>query len=117
VVARQHRRGVAVAARPRPDDRAAPVGCLLESYVVEAEAGETSSCTSPLGDDVQVILKLVVEGPEEQGTGGLEAFVPDHVDLLRADAIIVADTGNAAVGHPAVLADDGLTALNTTRFR
>ena len=33
---------------------------------------------------------------------GLEAFVPDHADLLRADAIIVADTGNAAVGHPAV---------------
>src|SRR5215212_7501119 len=55
-----------------------------------------------LGDDLPVNLKLVVEGSEEQGTGGLEAFVPDHVDLLRADAIIVADTGNAAVGHPAV---------------
>jgi acetylornithine deacetylase/succinyl-diaminopimelate desuccinylase-like protein len=55
-----------------------------------------------LGDDVPVDLKLVVEGAEEQGTGGLEAFVPDHADLLRADAILVADTGNAAVGHPAV---------------
>jgi acetylornithine deacetylase/succinyl-diaminopimelate desuccinylase-like protein len=55
-----------------------------------------------LGDDLPVNLKLVVEGSEEQGTGGLEAFVPDHADLLRADAIIVADTGNAAVGHPAV---------------
>ena len=28
-----------------------------------------------LGDDVPVNLKLVVEGSEEQGTGGLEAFV------------------------------------------
>jgi acetylornithine deacetylase/succinyl-diaminopimelate desuccinylase-like protein len=55
-----------------------------------------------LGDDVPVNLKLVVEGSEEQGTGGLEAFVPEHADLLRADAIVVADTGNAAVGHPAV---------------
>ncbi len=54
-----------------------------------------------LGDDVPVNLKLVVEGSEEQGTGGLEAFVPDHADLLRADTILVCDTGNAAVGRPA----------------
>jgi acetylornithine deacetylase/succinyl-diaminopimelate desuccinylase-like protein len=54
-----------------------------------------------LGDDVPVNLKLVVEGSEEQGTGGLEAFVPPNADLLRADAILVADTGNAAVGVPA----------------
>jgi acetylornithine deacetylase/succinyl-diaminopimelate desuccinylase-like protein len=55
-----------------------------------------------LGDDVPVNLKLVVEGSEEQGTGGLENFVPKNVDLLRADMILVCDTGNAAVGHPAV---------------
>ena len=54
-----------------------------------------------LGEDVPVNLKLVVEGSEEQGTGGLEAFVVDNPDLLRADAILVCDTGNAAVGHPA----------------
>jgi acetylornithine deacetylase/succinyl-diaminopimelate desuccinylase-like protein len=54
-----------------------------------------------LGDDVPVDLKLVVEGSEEQGTGGLEAFVPENADLLRAKAILVCDTGNAAVGHPA----------------
>jgi len=54
-----------------------------------------------LGEQVGVNLKLVVEGSEEQGTGGLEAFVVDHADLLRADAILVCDTGNAAVGVPA----------------
>src|SRR6478735_5025892 len=54
-----------------------------------------------LGDDVPVNLKLVVEGSEEQGTGGLEAFVVENPDLLRADTILVCDTGNAAVGHPA----------------
>src|SRR5918995_4196823 len=54
-----------------------------------------------LGDDVRVNLKLVVEGSEEQGTGGLEDFVPRNADLLRADAILVCDTGNAAVGAPA----------------
>jgi cysteinylglycine-S-conjugate dipeptidase len=54
-----------------------------------------------LGDEIPVNLKLVVEGSEEQGTGGLENFVPGHADLLRADAILVCDTGNAAVGEPA----------------
>jgi cysteinylglycine-S-conjugate dipeptidase len=55
-----------------------------------------------LGDDVPAHLKLIVEGSEEQGTGGLEDFVPRHADLLRADVILVCDTGNAAVGAPAV---------------
>ena len=55
-----------------------------------------------LGDSLQLNLKLVVEGSEEQGTGGLEAFVPTHADLLRADVILVCDTGNAAVGRPVV---------------
>ena len=54
-----------------------------------------------LGDDIPVNLKLVVEGSEEQGTGGLEDFVLKNADLLRADAILVCDTGNAAVGRPA----------------
>jgi acetylornithine deacetylase/succinyl-diaminopimelate desuccinylase-like protein len=54
-----------------------------------------------LGEQVPVNLKLVVEGSEET-TGALEGFVPGHADLLRADAILVCDAGNAAVGHPAV---------------
>jgi acetylornithine deacetylase/succinyl-diaminopimelate desuccinylase-like protein len=54
-----------------------------------------------LGEGLTVNLKLVVEGSEEQGTGGLEAFVPEHAELLRADTILVCDTGNAAVGRPA----------------
>jgi cysteinylglycine-S-conjugate dipeptidase len=49
-----------------------------------------------------VNLKLVVEGSEEQGTGGLEDLVPRDPDLFRADTILVCDTGNAAVGRPAV---------------
>ncbi|NUP77636.1 MAG: dipeptidase [Nonomuraea sp.] len=53
-----------------------------------------------LGDDIPVSLRLVAEGSEEQGTGGLEQYVPRHPDVLRADAILVCDTGNAAVGVP-----------------
>lgn len=55
-----------------------------------------------LGEQLPVNLKFVVEGSEEQGTGGLEDFVPKNADLLRADTILVCDTGNAAVGVPAV---------------
>jgi len=54
-----------------------------------------------LGEEVPVNLKLVVEGSEET-TGALEDFVPGHADQLRADAILICDAGNAAVGHPAV---------------
>ena len=53
-----------------------------------------------LGADLPVGVKLIAEGSEEQGTGGLERFVPAHAELLRADTIIVADTGNFAVGVP-----------------
>jgi acetylornithine deacetylase/succinyl-diaminopimelate desuccinylase-like protein len=53
-----------------------------------------------LGDDVPITVKIVGEGSEEQGTGGLEDFVPRHPELLRADAILVCDTGNIAVGRP-----------------
>ena len=54
-----------------------------------------------LGKDVPVNLKLIVEGSEEQGTGGLEDFVQRNPEMLRADTVLVCDTGNAAVGEPA----------------
>jgi cysteinylglycine-S-conjugate dipeptidase len=53
-----------------------------------------------LDGDLPVGIKLIAEGSEEQGTGGLEAFVPSHPDLLHADSILVADCGNFAVGVP-----------------
>jgi acetylornithine deacetylase/succinyl-diaminopimelate desuccinylase-like protein len=49
-------------------------------------------------------VKIVGEGSEEQGTGGLEKFVPENTDLLKADAILVCDTGNVAVGVPTLTA-------------
>jgi cysteinylglycine-S-conjugate dipeptidase len=55
-----------------------------------------------LAGDLPVNIKIVGEGSEEQGTGGLEQFVPQNADLLRADAILVCDTGNFAVGVPSL---------------
>jgi acetylornithine deacetylase/succinyl-diaminopimelate desuccinylase-like protein len=53
-----------------------------------------------LQGELPVNLKIVGEGSEEQGTGGLEQFVRENPDLLRADAILVCDTGNVEVGLP-----------------
>jgi acetylornithine deacetylase/succinyl-diaminopimelate desuccinylase-like protein len=60
-------------------------------------------------------VKLISEGSEEQGTGGLEAFVPENADLLRADAILVVDTGNFAVGVPTLTSTlRGMTSVDVT---
>ncbi|MGW5572928.1 M20/M25/M40 family metallo-hydrolase [Nocardia thailandica] len=53
-----------------------------------------------IGPDFPIGITLVSEGSEEQGTGGLERFVEQNPDLLRADAILVCDSGNFAVGVP-----------------
>ena len=53
-----------------------------------------------LEGELPVNVKIIGEGSEELGDGGLEDFVPRHPDLLRADVILICDTGNAAVGVP-----------------
>jgi cysteinylglycine-S-conjugate dipeptidase len=55
-----------------------------------------------LGDDLPLTVKIAGEGSEEQGTGGMEAFVPANADLLRADVVLVCDSGNVAVGVPSL---------------
>ncbi|MFD0467160.1 M20/M25/M40 family metallo-hydrolase [Nonomuraea thailandensis] len=47
-------------------------------------------------------IKVIIEGQEEYAGDRLEAFVERNPDLLRADAIVVADTGNPRVGDPSV---------------
>jgi acetylornithine deacetylase/succinyl-diaminopimelate desuccinylase-like protein len=60
-------------------------------------------------------VKIICEGSEEQGTGGLEEFVPPNADLLRADAILVVDTGNFAVGVPTLTTTlRGMTSVDVT---
>ncbi|WP_133913022.1 dipeptidase [Streptomyces sp. NBC_00582] len=49
---------------------------------------------------VPVHVKVIVEGSEEQGTGGLERYAEQHPELLTADAIVIGDSGNFRVGLP-----------------
>ncbi|MET8697079.1 dipeptidase [Streptomyces bauhiniae] len=49
---------------------------------------------------VPVGIKVIAEGSEEQGTGGLERYAEAHPELLTADTIVIGDTGNFRVGLP-----------------
>ncbi|MGV9887609.1 M20/M25/M40 family metallo-hydrolase [Streptomyces sp. NPDC003395] len=51
---------------------------------------------------VPVNVKIIAEGSEEQGTGGLERYAEQHPELLAADAIVIGDAGNFRVGLPTV---------------
>ncbi|MFI1354256.1 dipeptidase [Streptomyces sp. NPDC020898] len=51
---------------------------------------------------VPVNVKVIAEGSEEMGTGGLERYAEDHPELLAADTIVIGDAGNFRVGLPTV---------------
>ncbi|GAA0478715.1 dipeptidase [Streptomyces stramineus] len=53
---------------------------------------------------VPVNVKVIVEGSEEQGTGGLQRYAEAHPELLASDAILIGDAGNFRVGLPTVTA-------------
>ncbi len=55
-----------------------------------------------LGDDGLggVGVRVIAEGSEEMGTGGLEQLVVERPELFAADLIIIADSGNVAAGRP-----------------
>ncbi|MFJ9348040.1 dipeptidase [Streptomyces sp. NPDC101237] len=51
---------------------------------------------------VPVHVKVIAEGSEEMGTGGLERYAEQHPDLLTADTIVIGDAGNFRLGLPTV---------------
>ncbi|MCX4750685.1 dipeptidase [Kitasatospora sp. NBC_01287] len=56
------------------------------------------------GQVLPVNLKVIIEGSEEQGTGGMEQYALAHPELLTADAIVIGDVGNFAAGLPTATA-------------
>jgi len=74
--------------RGSSDDKA---GILVHTGAIQA-----------LGDDLPVTVKVFVEGEEEIGSANLTGFLEDHGDLLAADVIVIADSGNWRIGVPAL---------------
>jgi acetylornithine deacetylase/succinyl-diaminopimelate desuccinylase-like protein len=54
------------------------------------------------GDDLPVGLVVFVEGEEEFGSESLEELLLQYRADLAADVIVIADSGNWDVGHPAL---------------
>jgi acetylornithine deacetylase/succinyl-diaminopimelate desuccinylase-like protein len=53
-----------------------------------------------LGADCRVGVKILIEGQEEIGCGSLDEFVARRPELVAADAIVIADSGNHSLGVP-----------------
>ena len=53
-----------------------------------------------LGADCPVGVKILIEGQEENGQGGMEGFVEANAELLKADVIVISDVGDYSLGVP-----------------
>ena len=54
------------------------------------------------GDDLPVSVTMFIEGEEEVGSETLPALLAAHQERLRADVIVIADSGNWDIGVPAL---------------
>lgn len=74
--------------RGAADDKA---GVVMHAAAIRAQQGEV-----PVG------VKVFVEGEEEVGSTNVEAFLDTYGNLLAADVVVVADSGNWRQGVPSL---------------
>lgn len=73
--------------------------------------------TEVLGDDLDLGIAMFVEGEEEYGSRSFARFLRDNSEALRADAIIVADSGNLDSHTPGLTVSLRGNARFTLRIR
>jgi acetylornithine deacetylase/succinyl-diaminopimelate desuccinylase-like protein len=54
------------------------------------------------GGDLPVGVVVFVEGEEEYGSDSLDTILASHLEELRSDVIVIADSGNWDIGQPAL---------------
>ena len=54
------------------------------------------------GGKLPLNVKLLIEGEEEIGSEHLDAFIAEHKEMLKADLVIVSDSGMYAKGVPSI---------------
>ena len=60
-------------------------------------------------------LKFIIEGEEESGSAGFAEILEKNKELLKCDAVIIADLGNFAKGVPSITTTlRGMSAVNVT---
>jgi succinyl-diaminopimelate desuccinylase len=85
------RRNGKLYARGATDDK----GQVL-THVKSAEAWITVEGRLPLN------LKFLIEGEEEVGSEQLEKFIPQHIEKLACDCVVISDSDQFAPGLPAI---------------
>ena len=69
-------------------------GAADDKAGVMAHIASLRAVSEVLGDDLELGVSLFIEGEEEYGSASFAQFLSDNADALRADAIVVADSGN-----------------------
>jgi len=77
-------------------------GAADDKAGVMVHIGALRALRAALGDDLDLGVALFVEGEEEAGSRSFAQFLSDNADALRADVIVVADSGNWDARTPAL---------------
>ncbi len=77
-------------------------GAADDKAGVMAHVGALRALTTALGTDFDLGVNLFIEGEEEAGSASFAQFLSDNADALRADVIVVADSGNWDAVTPAL---------------
>ncbi|MCC9204692.1 dipeptidase [Arthrobacter sp. zg-Y769] len=77
-------------------------GAADDKAGIMAHIGALRALEEVLGEESGVGVTLFIEGEEEAGSPTFRTFLETYQDLLRADVIVVADSGNWKVGVPAL---------------
>ncbi|WP_433215436.1 dipeptidase [Dactylosporangium sp. CS-047395] len=79
-------------------------GRLYGRGVADDKAGVMAHVAAlrAFGDDLPVGVVVFIEGEEEYGSESLEDLLREYRDEIAADVIVIADSGNWAIGQPAL---------------
>ena len=87
-------------------------GAADDKAGVMAHIASLRALKESLGEDFDLGVALFIEGEEEAGSRSFAQFLDDNADALRADVIVVADSGNWDARTPALT----VTLRGNTRF-
>ncbi|GAB3604388.1 M20/M25/M40 family metallo-hydrolase [Microbacterium aureliae] len=77
-------------------------GAADDKAGIMVHIGALRALREALGDDFDLGVALFFEGEEEAGSRSFARFLSDNADVLRADVIVVADSGNWDARTPAL---------------
>ncbi len=84
------------------DGRVYGRGAADDKAGVMVHIGALRAFAEALGEDTDLGIALFIEGEEEAGSRSFGQFLSDNADTLRADVIVVADSGNWDARTPAL---------------